>query len=213
MFVLKVEARTTKADALRKHVLTWPTEVGKRATGWLGNTAGVSPEGDFILLMRFVSEEAAWITMDLPENTRWWQVCGRHLDTKPVFTGSTDVTAILSGGSDDAAAVRITRGRADTNRFRDSLSQLETLAAKERTDVIGGIVAWHDEERFTEVLYLKSKDFATSRQVAAAAAPLRRLIDDHQAAMTDPAVLDLTEPWLMSPSDDTSVMQKKGEAK
>jgi hypothetical protein len=160
MFVLKVEARTTQPDALRKHVLTWPADVGKSATGWLGNTAGVSDDGHFILLMRFVSEEAAWITSDLDESGRWWQRCARHLDTKPVFTGSTKVRGILGGGSDDAAVVRITRGRATEDRLRDSLRELETIALNERAVVIGGIVAWHDEDRFTEALYLKSKDFA-----------------------------------------------------
>jgi hypothetical protein len=208
MFVLKVEARTTQPDALRKHVLTFPAEVGRHATGWLGNTAGVSPDGDFILLMRFESEEAAWITMDLPENTRWWEICGQHLDTKPAFIGSTDVTGILSGGSDEAAAVRVIRGRASQG-FRDSLQQLGAIPRDERTDVIGGIVAWHDEDQFTEVLYLKSKDFTTSRQPATAAAPFRRLLDDHDASIQGASVLDLKEPWLMSPPDGNAGSQKK----
>src|SRR3712207_4115608 len=143
MFVLTVEARTTRPGALRHHVLAWPGDVGSSATGWLGNTGGVSVDGDFILLMRFVSQEAAWITSDLPGCARWWRACRPHLETPPVFTESMRVTGILSGGSDDAAAVRITRGSAPSTRLRDSLQQLESLAVTERAAVIGGIVAWH----------------------------------------------------------------------
>jgi len=211
MFVLTVHARTINPEGVREHVLTWPARVGIGAVGWLGSTGGVSTDGDFILLMRFESEEAAWITSDLPENGRWWQICSRHLDTRPAFTGSSKVTGILSGGSDDAAAVRIIRGRTAQNLFRDSLRRLETLSPNERAALIGGIVAWHERDQFTEALYLKSKDFAKFRQRGMFPTPLLRFIDEHETSILDGTVIDLDEPWLISPSNTTSGTQTELE--
>jgi hypothetical protein len=198
MFVLKVEARTARPDAVRQQVLAWPADVGSSASGWLGCTGGVSVDGDWIFLMRFVSQEAAWITSDLPGYEQWWRACRRHLETPPVFTESTRVSGILRGGTDDAAAVIITQGSAPLNRLSDSLRRLETLALTERVGVIGGFVAWHDRERFTEALYLASKG-AQFRQLGTTSQPLGRFIDDHVAAVRDARVIDLDEPWLTSP--------------
>jgi hypothetical protein len=213
MFMLTVEAHTTTPDALRRHVFGWAAGVGTSAAGWLGNTAGVSSVGDFILLMRFESEEAAWITSDLPEYGQWWQICARHLDTKPVFTGSTHVSGILGGGSDDAAAVRITRGSAAPNRFRSSLRQIETLPFDDRAAMIGGIVAWHDRNRFTEALYFASKDLAQFRHRGTTPTPLRRFIDDHDASILDGTMADLDDPWLISPLNVTSSSRTEREAR
>ena len=212
MFLLTVEGRTGTPDALHEDVLNWPGEVGRSAVGWLGNTAGVSNDGDFVLLMRFESEEAAWITSDLPEQGRWWQTCAEHLDTKPAITGSTTVIGILDGGSDDAAAVRIRRGSAVLNRYRRSLRQLETLPPAERAAVIGGIVAWHDGDRFTEALYLTSRDFAQVRQLGTSPTPLGRFIDGLEASILDAKVIELDEPWLISPPDIISSIRTDREA-
>jgi hypothetical protein len=209
MFVLAVDARTSTADSLRRHVVTWAPEIGISATGWLGNTAGVSGDGAFILTLRFVSEEAWLITSGLPEYADWWQVCRRHLDTTPSFKPSTAVTGILAGGSDDAEAVRIIQGRATRRRLEDSVRQLEAVPAAARADVIGGLVAWHDDEQFTEALYLGGPDPGQVRLQAAASTPLGRFIHDHDAAIRDANVIDLVDPWLMSPSDTTSGTRRK----
>jgi hypothetical protein len=197
MFVLTVEARTATADALRQHVLKWPADMGTSATGWLGNTAGVSADGGFVLLMRFRSEEASLITSDLPEYGRWWQLCRQHLTTPPVFTPSTNITGILGGGSDQAAAVQITRGRAALGRLRDSLRQLESIAPDERSSLIGGIVAWHEDDRFTEALYFTSQDPA--RFQVQGTTPLGRFVAGHASSIEDASVVDLPDPWLTSP--------------
>lgn len=201
MFVFTVEARTSAPDALRGHVLRWPSDVGTIADGWLGNTAGVSAEGKFLLLMRFRSEESALITSDRPEYGTWWQVCRQHLATSPVFTPSTNITGILGGGSDTAAAVQITRGRAAPNRLREGLRELESMAVGERSGVIGGIVAWHEENRFTEALYFSSPDPA---RLQAQATPLGRFMAAHASSIEYASVIELPDPWLTSPPNVTS---------
>lgn len=197
MFVLTVEARTSRPAALRRHVLTWPSVVGRDAMGWLGNTAGVSADGELVLLLRFASQEAAWATSDLPGSAQWWQDCRRLLDTPPQITESTAVTGILQGGSDDAAAVRITRGSGSRTRLRDSVRQLESLPAAERAPVVGGFVAWHDGGRFTEALYLASPAGELDQRAASSA--LRQILDAQDAAMREGRVVELVEPWLASP--------------
>ncbi|MGW7081726.1 hypothetical protein [Streptomyces sp. NPDC054866] len=198
MFVLKVEARTARPDAVRQQVLAWPADVGSSASGWLGCTGGVSADGDWVFLMRFVSQEAAWTTSDLPGYEQWWRACRRHLETPPVFAESTRVSGILRGGSDDAAAVIITQGSGPSNRLSEILRRLETLELTEPVGVIGGFVAWHGCERFTEALYLASKG-AQFRQLGTTSQALGRFIDDHVAAVRDARVIDLDEPWLTSP--------------
>lgn len=203
MFVLTVQSRTSTPDALRQHLLRWPVDVGTSAMGWLGNTAGASADGDFVLLMRFQSEEAALVTGDLPEYGRWWRSCARLLDTKPLFTPSINVTGILSGGTDAAAAVQITRGRAAPARLRDSLRQFESLTAAERGTVVGGIVAWHDDNRFTEALYFIARISGPFGQQSVTT-PLGRFNAAHEASMLESTVIDLRDPWLTSPPVATS---------
>lgn len=205
MFVFTVDARTSSPAALRAHVLRWPSDVGTNADGWLGNTAGVSGDGEFLLLMRFRSEESALITCDRPEYGTWWQLCKQHLATPPVFTPSTDITGILGGGSDAAATVQITRGRSAPSRLRASLRELESMAVGERSDVIGGFVAWHDEDRFIEALYLSSE--IPGRSPVQASKPLGRFMVSHASSIEDPRVTELPDPWLTSPSNLTSASQ------
>jgi hypothetical protein len=204
MFVLTVAARTSAPDSLRRHVLTWRADVGISATGWLGSTAGVSGDGTFIFMLRFESEEAWLITSGVPEYANWWQVCGHHLDTTPSFTPSTAVTGILAGGSDDAEAVRVVQGRATPSRLEASVRQLDTVPAAARAGVIGGLVAWHDDEQFTEALYFAAPAPGQLGLQAAASTPLGRFFQDHDAAIRGASVIDLVEPWLSSPSDATS---------
>jgi hypothetical protein len=203
MFVFTVECRTTAADIAHEHVRRWHADVEARAVGWLGNTAGVSTDGDFIMLLRFESEEAAYITSDLPEYEQWWRTFASFLDTKPVFKGSTSVMGILSGGSDDATAVRITKGHSEATRLRDSIRRLESLTPEERATIIGGIVAWHDRDRFTEALYLTSQDLPRFRQRRTARTPLSRFLDDHEAIILDRSEMDLYRPWLVSARSGT----------
>lgn len=196
MFVLEVDARTARPEAVRERVLAWPAEVGVHATGWLGSTGGVSPDGHFLLLMRFASQEAAWITSDLPSNQRWWEACRGSLETEPAFQESTEVIGILRGGSDDAAAVVVTRGAASPLRMRENLRRLESLTADERAGLIGGIVAWHGGERFTEILYASARP-EELRRLSAEPTPLGRFMAD---VSTGAQEIDLDDPWLLSPA-------------
>ncbi len=67
MFVQVIQGRAKDPAGLRKQFQAWDNELRPRATGFLGSTAGVSDDGEFIALARFESEEAARANSDSPE--------------------------------------------------------------------------------------------------------------------------------------------------
>ncbi len=198
MFVIKVEARTSRAEDVRRQVLTWPSDVGVLASGWLGITSGVSAAGEWIFLNRFLSQEAAWTTSDLPEYGTWWKACRRYLDGSPDFLESTNVLGILGGGSDAAGSVMIIDGTASHSVVRDGLRRLESLAKQEQTGLMGGIVSLHDRKRFTEVLYL-SDNAASVAQRRTPSPPLSEHIDDLVTSVVKGRAVTLSEAWMSSP--------------
>jgi hypothetical protein len=57
-------------------------------------------------------------------------------------------------------------------------------------------VAWHEDDTFTEALYLASDQ---SREAPSASPALHRVLGAHDAAVGAGKVIDLAEPWLASP--------------
>ena len=50
----------------------WISELGADAPGWLGSTAGVTADGEFVVLARFTSAEEAQRNSERPEQGAWW---------------------------------------------------------------------------------------------------------------------------------------------
>jgi hypothetical protein len=198
MFVIKVKASTGQAKDVRRQVLAWPADVGPSATGWLGLTSGVSDAGEWIFLLRFVSQEAAWITSDLPEYEAWWRSCRNHLEGPPVFEESTHVLGIFGGGSDEASAVMVIEGSAPPHQVRDRLRRLQSVDDSERRGLIGGIVAWHGRTRLTEVLYL-TEPVARSSDAGTRSLELSHSMDDLLVNLQDSRMVALHEPVMTGP--------------
>ena len=57
------------------------------------------------------------------------------------------------------------------------------MAVGERSGVIGGFVAWHEEDRFTEALYLSSE--VPARSQVQVTNPLGRFMVDHASSIDD----------------------------
>ena len=66
MFVQVIQGKVSDAAAVRARMDTWMKELAAGADGWLGSTAGVTDDGDFVALARFESEEAARRNSDRP---------------------------------------------------------------------------------------------------------------------------------------------------
>jgi len=71
------------------------------------------------------------------------------------------------------------------------------MAMGERAGVIGGFVAWRDDDRFTEALYLSSREPDGLRRQAST--PLGRAMAAHASPIEEATVLELADPSLTSP--------------
>ena len=197
MFVQIIQGRAKDAAGLRKQMERWQQDLAPGATGFLGATAGVADDGEFIALARFESEEAARRNSDRPEQGEWWAETAKYLEGEPTFHDCTEVDTLLRGGSDDAGFVQVIQGRAtDENRLRETLAQGESRLPEVRPDLIGGITARHDDGSFTEVAYFTSETAAREGE--------KRMEQEGdgpewQSLVTDIRFIDLRDPWLYSP--------------
>ncbi len=85
MFVQAIHARVKDRDGASAEMDRWERELSASAEGWLGTTAGITNDGQFVGVVRFESEEAARTQSDKPEQGRWWESFSLHLDGEATF--------------------------------------------------------------------------------------------------------------------------------
>jgi hypothetical protein len=201
MFVQVIQGRAKDAAGLRKQWERWDQEVKPGAIGYLGSTAGITADGEFIALVRFESEDAARANSEKAEQTAWWEEISTYIDD-PMFHDCRLVELMGDGGSDDAGFVQVIQGKAtDVDRARELDRTAQDQMSELRPDVIGGIAAWHPENgRFTNALYFTSEAEARVKEKEAANAPEYEQFMKEWEAISDgePKFLDLSEPWFSS---------------
>ena len=201
MFVQVVQGRAKDPAALRARWETWDREVRPGATGFLGGTAGVTADGEFIALARFADEASARENSDRAEQDDWWTATSQHLD-EPMFHDCTVVDLVNGGGSDDAGFVQVIQGKVtDIDRAREIDASMQDRMGDVRPDVIGGIVAWHPQNgRFTNAIYFTSEAEARAKEKETSDAPeFEQYMREYQAISDgEPKYLDLTDPWYSS---------------
>lgn len=201
MFVQVIQGKAKDPAGLRKQWEKWDQELKPSAPGYLGSTAGVTADGEFIALARFESEEAARSNSGSAEQSKWWEETSQYLEG-PMFHDCTLVDLMQDGGSDDAGFVQVIQGKVtDVEKARnlDRESQEEMNAM--RPDVIGGIVAWHPENgRFTNAIYFTSEAEAREKEKESSSSPeFQKFMSEWQALSDgEPKFLDITEPWYSS---------------
>lgn len=201
MFVQVIQGKAKDPAGLRKQWEKWDQELKPSAQGYLGSTAGVTADGEFIALARFESEEAAQSNSGSAEQSKWWEETSQYLED-PMFHDCTLVDLMQDGGSDDAGFVQVIQGKVtDVEKARnlDRESQEEMNAM--RPDVIGGIVAWHPENgRFTNAIYFTSEAEAREKEKESSSSPeFQKFMSEWQALSDgEPKFLDITEPWYSS---------------
>ena len=199
MFVQVMQGRVNDAARLKQQFDGWITGVGQGATGWLGATAGVAADGEFVAVVRFESEEAARANSDRPEQDAWWQETAGCFDGDVTFVDCRDVDQFGAGGSDQAGFVQVMQGRADRDKVRSLAPQMEEAIKEQRPDVIGGLIAWHGDGRFTQVVYFTSEAEARQAESAEASAEPTPEQQEMMSVFSDLTYIDLKEPWLSSP--------------
>jgi hypothetical protein len=202
MFVQVIQGRTTDAAALRAQWEQWDRDLKPTARGFLGATAGITADGEFIALVRFEDEATARANSDRAEQGAWWTETSQHLDA-PLFHDCTLVDLLHDGGSDDAGFVQVIQGQvADVDKARQLDRAMEEQLRAVRPDVLGGIVAWHPQNgRFTNAVYFTSEAEARAKEQESATAPeAEQYRTAYQAiSAAEPTYLDITDPWLVSP--------------
>lgn len=199
MFAQVVQGRATDPAGLRKQWDRWVEDVKPGAQGFLGSTGGVTAGGEFIVIARFESEEAARANSDRPEQGAWWEETAQYLED-PMFHDCTQVDVFGGGGSDDAGFVQVIQGKVtDVEKAREIDARMEPAMREIRPDVIGGVNAWHPENgRFTSFIYFTSEAEARAKEkemedVEGFGEWMREM-----QALSDgePKYLDLNDPWM-----------------
>jgi hypothetical protein len=201
MFVQVIQAKVKDAAGLQKQWEKWEQELKPGAVGYLGSTAGVTADGEFIALARFENEDAARSNSDRAEQGAWWEETSQYLED-PMFHDCPLVDLMLEGGSDDAGFVQVIQGKVtDVEKARELDRSTQAQMKDMRPDVIGGIVAWHPENgRFTNAIYFTSEAEARAKEKETSSAPeFEEFMAEWQAISDgEPKYLDITEPWYSS---------------
>lgn len=214
MFIQVIQGRVRDAAGLREH---WDLRIHQLrqhprvvpdaglvevpvSVGWLGSTAGISDDGEFVAVIRFESERLARQDDRRPEQREWWAEAKEYFDGEVTVRGCSEVDTLLGGGSDDAGFVQIIQGRVrDVDRVRALNSASEAWLKEHRPGIIGGTVAWHGDGSFTETLYFTSEE--RSRESEELPADAKAELDEWRALVEDVKYINLRDPWLWSPGD------------
>ncbi len=201
MFVQVIQGKAKDPAGLKKQWERWDQEIKPGATGYLGGTAGVTADGEFIALARFENEEAAKTNSDRPEQGSWWEETSQYIEN-PMFHDCTEVELSKGGGSDDAGFVQVMQGKVtDIAKARELDARMEDRMTELRPDVIGSVTAYNaGNGRFTSAIYftseaearVKEKEMETSEGFS-------EFMNEWQAISDgETEFLDLTEPWFSS---------------
>ncbi|MGH2698057.1 MAG: hypothetical protein ACRDJL_02500 [Actinomycetota bacterium] len=198
MFIQVIQGKAKDVAGLRKQWERWDQELKPDAEGYLGSTAGVTADGEFIALARFEDEEAARANSGRAEQSAWWEETSHYLED-PLFHDCTLVELMKDGGSDDAGFVQVIQGKTtDVDKARELDRAGQDQMNELRPDVIGGVVAWHPENgRFTNAIYFTSEAEARAKEKESSSTPEFEEFIKAWEAISDgkPEYLDISEPW------------------
>lgn len=200
VFVQIIQARAADAEALRAHHERWIEDLAPGADGWLGSTAGVSTEGEYIALVRFASAEAARRNSQREEQGVWWSQLEALTDSELTVQNCREVAELAGGGSDEAGLVEIFQGRApDIHEVLERIAETEEETLPHRPRLIGGYIVAHGEgPGFTEVLYYPSEEAAEDSRAENVREQELSHIEEMTGAITDLRRIELLAPWLHS---------------
>jgi hypothetical protein len=201
MFVQVIQAQTKDTDAVDAMMGRWHDELEPGSIGWLGTTAGITEDGTAIAVVRFDSAESAQANSARPEQDAWWSEFAKLFEGEPTFHDCSDVHMLGAGGSDQAGFVQVIQGRiSDRDQLTDAWSELEKLLAVERPEILGTMLAFHDDgSGFTEVAYFTTEAEARAGEAKEPSEDAKRMWERERALYSDLSYFDIREPWLRSP--------------
>jgi hypothetical protein len=200
MFVQVIQGHVSDATELKQSLDQWVRDLGPGATGWLGSTSGMTPDGLAIMLARFESPEAARRNSDRPEQHQWWMETSKLFAGDVTFHDSEQVQEFGRGGSDQAGFVQIMQGRyTDVDKARSLFESMDQALSEHRPDVIGGLVCLYGDGDFTQAIYFSSEAEAREGEKKPIPPEIAENFQEEQALTQDLTFHDLKTPWLASP--------------
>jgi hypothetical protein len=199
MFIQVITGKTTDPEAFRRQGEKWERELRPGAVGFLGHTGGVTDDGRFVVLARFESEDAARRNNDRPEQGAWWAETEKYVEGAE-FKDSTDIITFLGGGKDNAGFVQVMRGHVtDASKLaelRRGMGEMEKVFSEARPDVIGEVIAVHDDGTYTDAVYFSSEAEARANESKPMAPEAQEMFEQLMSAVSIDEYLDLREPEL-----------------
>lgn len=197
MFVQIIEGRADDADGMRRLMERWMQELRPGATGHLGTTAGVTPDGRAIAVVRFESRDAAAANSERPEQGAWWSEMEQCYDGEVSFAESEDVQTFLGGGSNDAGFVQVMKAHGVDRAAVDRLDTLfEAHGPAFRPDIIGGLRIWTAPDVGYDVTYFTSEADARAGESKPMPPAFDDVASDFERLMANTEFFDLVDPWL-----------------
>jgi len=202
MFVQVIQGQVTDTEQAHAAMDRWMEELAPEATGWLGTTAGVTADGQFIALARFESADAARRNSDSPGQDKWWHEFSSLLTDDATFHDTEDVVLDIQGEPGSAGFVQVMQGQgSNPERARELMEQDSDKWAEFRPDVIGSVTAMYDDGDYTMAIYFTNEAEAREGEKKEVPPELQAQMDEMNAlAGGPPTYFDLKQPWLYSPS-------------
>jgi hypothetical protein len=201
MFVQVIRGQVRDAEQVHAALDHWSERLADGAPGWLGSTAGVTDDGQFVALARFESADAARRNNARPEQGQWWDQTARLFAGDVEFHDSTDVTADVPGDPDMAGFVQVMQGRgSDPDRARELMAENPDEWAAYRPDVLGSVAVGEPGGQYTMALYFTSEQAAREGERKQPPPELRAQMEEmDKLSIGQPEFLDLRHPWFYSP--------------
>ncbi len=198
MFAQVIQGRATDPAGLRKQWERWAEDVKPNAEGFLGSTAGITEDGEFIAIARFESQDAARTNSDRAEQGEWWADTEKYLEGVR-FYDCTEVDLGQGGGSDDAGFVQVIQGTAKDKELLQRMDrEFESQMRDVRPDVIGSVTAWQGND-FTSFVYFTSEAEAREGEKKEMPEHMKASMDEMMSLSQEVTFFDLKEPRLISP--------------
>lgn len=167
MFLQLILAQAGDIAGLRRQCDQWRREVAHSAEGALGSTAGITPDGRFVLTTRFQSPEAAASSSRRAERRAWWAATEECLAGPATVLETTDVTVVHENDPAAAGFVQVMRGRArDRARFEAIEAEIGPAFLALRPDALASYVAWFPDGTFAVTDYFSSEAEARAGESA-----------------------------------------------
>lgn len=200
MFVQVIQGRVSDAEQAHAALDRWMEELAPEASGWLGTTAGVTEDGQFIALARFDSAAAARHNSESPAQDKWWHEFSSLLNDGATFHDTEDVMVDLHGEPDAAGFVQVMQGRgSNPERARELMAQHPNEWEAFRPEILGSEVAMYDDGDYTMAMFFTTEAEARAGEQKEMPPELQAEMDEMNAlASGPPAFFDLQHPWMYS---------------